>query len=101
MQDKNGSDSGHLVPGTHAQFPHLKSEQGTIALFRFGIGEWRRGAKYRVLGTGFGVRPSAWTRDAGKVVSPLPLILPWPKTGYRAPRAEPGGLAPGDPIPGP
>jgi len=24
-----------------------------------------------------------------------------PKTGYRAPRTEPGGLAPGDPIPGP
>jgi hypothetical protein len=30
----------------------------------------------RVPGTGFGVRPSAWTKDAGKVVSPLPLIRP-------------------------
>jgi len=61
------------------------------------------GVRYQVLGTGFGVRPSAWPKDAGKVVSPLPLILPWPRVGYRASRTgrKAGYLAPGtrDPVP--
>jgi hypothetical protein len=59
------------------------------------------GSRYRIRCPAFGPRPSAWTKDAGKVVSPLPLILPWPRVGYRAPRTEPEGRVPGTWDPGP
>ena len=46
--------------------------------------------RYPVPGTGFGGRPSVLGLDkgGGKVVPPSPLIPPWPRAGYRAPRTE-------------
>jgi hypothetical protein len=50
------------------------------------------GARYRAPDSVFGLRFSALglDKECGKVVSPLPLIPPWPRTEHRAPKTEPG-----------
>jgi len=50
------------------------------------------GVRYRAPDSVFGLRFSALglDKECGKVVSPLPLIPPWPRTEHRAPKTEPG-----------
>ena len=50
------------------------------------------GTRYRAPDSVSGLRSSALDLDeaCGKVVSPSPLIPPWPRAGSRAPRTEPG-----------
>jgi hypothetical protein len=71
---------------------------------------WVPGVRYRAPDSVFGLRFSALGLDeeCGKVVSPLPLIPPWPRTEHRAPKTEPGpwktrpsGLHAGSPAPRP
>jgi hypothetical protein len=68
------------------------------------------GVRYRAPDSVFGLRFSALglDKECGKVVSPLPLIPPWPRTEHRAPKTEPGpwktrpsGLHAGSPAPRP
>jgi hypothetical protein len=43
MQDGNGSDSGYLVPGTPAPFPHLKNLNKSVG-FKSLAGQYGNGA---------------------------------------------------------